>query len=65
MAGRTTEDYLQALYDRAAASDQYINDVVAPDDGGTYDSLGDGGFLDSAINGTMNGVGSFFSSIGS
>lgn len=64
MAGRTTEDYLQALYDRAAASDQYIDDVVAPDDGGTYDSFGDGGFLDSAINGAMNGLGSSLGSIG-
>lgn len=64
MAGRTTEDYLQALYDRAAASDQYLDSVIAPDDGGTYDSFGDGGFLDTAINAPLHGVGSFFSSIG-
>jgi hypothetical protein len=64
MAGRTTEDYLQALYDRAAANDQYLDSVIAPDDGGTYDSFGDGGFLDSAINGAMNGLGSSLGSIG-
>lgn len=64
MAGRTTEDYLQALYDRAAASDQYLDSVIAPDDGGTYDSFGDGGFLDTAINGTLNGLGTSLGSIG-
>ena len=64
MAGRTTEDYLQALYDRAAANDQYIDSVIAPDDGGTYDSFGDGGFLDSAINGALNGLGFSLGSIG-
>lgn len=64
MAGRTTEDYLQALYDRAAASDQYLDSVIAPDDGGTYDSFGDGGFLDSAINGALNGLGFSLGSIG-
>ena len=64
MAGRTTEDYLQALYDRAAANDQYLDSVIAPDDGGTYDSFGDGGFLDSAINGALNGLGSSLGSIG-
>lgn len=64
MAGRTTEDYLQALYDRAAENEQYLDSVIAPDDGGTYDSFGDGGFLDSAINGTMNGLGGALSSIG-
>lgn len=64
MAGRTTEDYLQALYDRTAANDQYLDSVIAPDDGGTYDSFGDGGFLDSAINGALNGLGSSLGSIG-
>lgn len=64
MAGRTTEDYLQALYDRAEANDQYLDSVIAPDDGGTYDSFGDGGFLDSAINGALNGLGSSLGSIG-
>lgn len=64
MAGRTTEDYLQALYDRAAANDQYLDSVIAPDDGGTYDSFGDGGFLDSAINGALNGLGYSLGSIG-
>lgn len=64
MAGRTTEDYLQALYDRTAANDQYLDSVIAPDDGGTYDSFGDGGFLDSAINGSLNGLGSSLGSIG-
>lgn len=64
MAGRTTEDYLQALYDRAAASDQYLDSVIAPDDGGTYDSFGDGGFLDTAVNGTLNGLGTSLGSIG-
>lgn len=64
MAGRTTEDYLQAFYDRAAANDQYLDSVIAPDDGGTYDSFGDGGFLDSAINGALNGLGFSLGSIG-
>lgn len=64
MAGRTTEDYLQALYDRAAANDQYLDSVIAPDDGGTYDSFGDGGFLDSAINGALNGLGGSLGSLG-
>lgn len=64
MAGRTTEDYLQALYDRTAANDQYLDSVIAPDDGGTYDSFGDGGFLDSAINGALNGLGFSLGSIG-
>lgn len=64
MAGRTTEDYLQALYDRTAANDQYLDSVIAPDDGGTYDSFGDGGFLDSAINGSLNGLGYSLGSIG-
>lgn len=64
MAGRTTEDYLQALYDRAAANDQYLDSVIAPDDGGTYDSFGDGGFLDTSINGTLNGLGTSLGSIG-
>lgn len=64
MAGRTTEDYLQALYDRAAASDQYLDSVIAPDDGGTYDSFGDGGFLDTAINAPLHGLGTSLGSIG-
>ena len=64
MAGRTTEDYLQALYDRAAANDQYIDSVIAPDDGGTYDYLGDGGYLDSGINAVLHGLGRALGSIG-
>ena len=64
MAGRTTEDYLQALYDRAAANDQYIDSVIAPDDGGTYDYLGDGGYLDSGINAVLHGLGGALGSIG-
>lgn len=64
MAGRTTEDYLQAFYDRAAANDQYLDSVIAPDDGGTYDSYGDGGFLDSGINAILDGLGRGLGSIG-
>lgn len=64
MAGRTTEDYLQAFYDRAAANDQYLDSVIAPDDGGTYDSYGDGGFLDSGINAILDGLGRDLGSIG-
>lgn len=64
MAGRTTEDYLQAFYDRAAANDQYLDSVIAPDDGGTYDSYGDGGFLDSGINAVLDGLGRGLGSIG-
>lgn len=64
MAGRTTEDYLQAFYDRAAANDQYLDSVIAPDDGGTYDSYGDGGFLDSGINAILDGLGGGLGSIG-
>lgn len=64
MAGRTTEDYLQALYDRAEANDQYLDSVIAPDDGGTYDSFGDGGYLDSGINAVLHGLGGALGYIG-
>ena len=64
MAGKTTQDYLQAIYDSAAANDQYLDNVIAPDDGGTYDYFGDGGFLDSTINALSTGIGGSFEGAG-
>ncbi|NME28374.1 hypothetical protein HF872_07025 [Megasphaera hexanoica] len=64
MAGKTTQDYLQAIYDSAAANDQYLDNVIAPDDGGTYDYFGDGGFLDSTINALSTGIGGAFEGAG-
>lgn len=64
MAGKTTQDYLQAIYDSAAANDQYLDNVIAPDDGGTYDYFGDGGFLDSTINALSTGLGGAFEGAG-
>lgn len=49
--------FLQYIYDKAAANDQYLQSVIPEDDGGTYDSFGDGGFIDSAVNATLSGAG--------
>lgn len=58
MAGNLTQYYQDFLARREQEFNDYINSAVAPADDLTYEQFGDGGYIDSTINGLLSGIGS-------
>lgn len=58
MAGNLTQYYQDFLARREQEFNDYINSAVAPADDLTYEQFGDGGYIDSTVNGLLSGIGS-------
>lgn len=58
MAGNLTQYYQDFLSRREQEFNDYINSAVAPADDLTYEQFGDGGYIDSTVNGLFSGLGS-------